>query len=200
MSGTRVLLRNALIVAVVNRPHYGDIIVEDGRIASLGEAPADFEGDVVECNGRIVMPGLINAHLHPELHILKGIVEELDLHAWEDAEHLDAALLLLASPEGRAIQRAAIRASIADCVLTGTTCIATYGVTDGADDTSATVLAELGVRGFVTIRVWISRRSRAADLRTRSRPRGCTGCTRRRHLRRPSSRPRRPRIAGANAW
>ena len=152
MSAPRVLLRNALIVAVVNKPHYGDIIVEDGKIASLGVAPADFEGDVVECNGRIVMPGLINAHLHPELHILKGIAEELDLHAWEDAEQLDTALLLLASAEGRAIQRAAIRASIADCVLTGTTCVATYGVTDGADEASASVLAELGVRGYLTIR------------------------------------------------
>jgi 5-methylthioadenosine/S-adenosylhomocysteine deaminase len=152
MSARRTLLRNALIVAVVDKPRYGDIIVEGGRIANLGGAPTDFEGDVVECNGRIVMPGLINAHLHPELHILKGIVEELDLHAWDDAEHLDAALLLLSSEEGRAIQRAAIRASIADCVLSGTTCISTYGVTDGADDTSAAALDELGVRGYVTIR------------------------------------------------
>ena len=146
------ILRNALIVPVVDRPHYGDITIADGRIVRVGEAPGDFEGDVVACNGRIVMPGLINAHLHPELHVLKGIVEELDLHAWDNAEHLDAALLLLASEEGRYIQRAAIRASIADCVLSGTTCISTYGVTDGADDTCAEILAEIGVRGFVTIR------------------------------------------------
>lgn len=148
----RTLLRNALIVSVVRPPRYGSIVVDDGNIVSLVEVPADFDGEIVECNGRVVMPGLINAHLHPELHILKGIVEELDLHAWEGAEHLDAALLLLSSEEGRGLQRAAIRASIADCVLSGATCIANYGVTTGADEAIASVLADLGVRGHVTIR------------------------------------------------
>ena len=152
MSANRTLLRDALLVPIVSEPRYGSIIVDDGVIAHIGDAPDDFDGDVVECRGNVIMPGLVNAHLHPELHLLKGIVEELDLHEWEDAAHLDAALILLASEEGRAMQRAAIRASIADCVLSGTTCVAAYGVTSGADDAAAAVLSELGVRGHVTIR------------------------------------------------
>ncbi len=153
MNDARTLLRNGLIVPVVSRPFYGDLLIEDGEIAAVRrETIGNFRGDVVACHGRVIMPGLVNAHLHPELHVLKGIVEELELHDWADAEHFDAALELLSSPGGQEIQRAAVRASIADCVLSGSTCLATYGVTTGADDTVAEVLGEIGVRGHVTIR------------------------------------------------
>ena len=148
----RTLLRNALVFPVVARPWYGDVVVEDGKISELRKNTGSFAGDVVECEGRLLMPGLINAHLHPELHILKGIVEELDLHGWSDAEHLDAALALLSSERGRELQRVAVRASLADCALTGTTCVATYGVTMGADDIAAAELKRVGMRGHVTIR------------------------------------------------
>lgn len=154
MSAQRTLLRNALAVPVISEPRYADIVVLDGNIAALAapDSTGSFDGVVVECAGCVVMPGLINAHLHPELHVLKGIVEERGLHEWEDAEHFEAAISFLSSSEGRSCQQAAIRASIADCVLTGTTCIATYGVTTGADDVAAEVLSELGVRGHLTIR------------------------------------------------
>jgi len=151
MSSTR--LRNALVVPVVGRAFYGDIIVEDDRIARVTRGSAgSFAGSSFDCAGRVVMPGLINAHLHPELHVLKGIVEELDLHDWDEAMHFDAALELLSSERGRAIQRAAIRASVADCVLSGSTCLATYGVTIGADEIACHTLEEMGVRGHVTVR------------------------------------------------
>src|SRR5690606_29023522 len=56
------------------------------------------------------------------------------------------------SPEGQWIQRAGIRAALADCVLTGTTCVAAYGVTVGADEVTGEELAALGLRGWVTVR------------------------------------------------
>ncbi|MGQ0561722.1 MAG: amidohydrolase family protein [Gemmatimonadota bacterium] len=152
MSASRVLLRNGLLVPVVAPPRHADVVVAAGKVAEIGGTHHDFDGDVVDCSGRIILPGLINAHLHPELQVLKGIVEELDLHDWRDAEHLEEALTLLGTPEGQALQRAAIRASVADCVLSGTTFISTYGITDGADDVTAAILDELGVRGYVTIR------------------------------------------------
>lgn len=153
MSTQATLLRHGLLVPVVSPPEYADLIVEAGEIAQVRAAhDAEFDGDVVDCRDRIIMPGLINAHLHPELQVLKGVVEELDLHDWVGAEWFDAALLLLSSEEGRGIQHAAIRAAIADCLLSGTTCIATYGVTTGADDIVAVVLHELGARGHITVR------------------------------------------------
>ncbi|HEV8693937.1 MAG TPA: amidohydrolase family protein, partial [Lysobacter sp.] len=150
----RTLLRNGLIVPVVTRPHYGDVVIEDTHITLVTRNPeiGEFDGEIIDCAGRIIMPGLVNAHLHPELHVIKGIVEELDLHDWADAKHFEAALVLLSSEQGRSLQRAGIRASVADCVLSGSTTLATYGVTTGADEITAEVLAELGVRGHVTVR------------------------------------------------
>ncbi len=153
-----LVLEGGLVLALDDLDTAGrlSVAVRDGRIAAVGE-PDDVRARFpaarrIDCDGRILLPGLVNAHLHPELHVLKGAVEELHLHDWEDARHFDQALALLSSPEGRWIQRAGIRAALADALLTGATCIATYGVTVGADETAAEEIARLGLRGFVTVR------------------------------------------------
>ena len=152
------MLEGALVLTLDDVGTSGElaVAVADGRIAAVGE-PGELRrrfpaAPRIDCSGRILLPGLVNAHLHPELHILKGAVEELDLHDWNDAAHFDEALAFLSSPEGRWIQQAAIHAALADCLLTGTTCVATYGVTAGSDETAATALARLGLRGFTTVR------------------------------------------------
>lgn len=153
-----LLLEGALVLTLDDDDTSGwlTVAVEAGAIAGVGEADAlrrRFPGaERVDCSDRVMIPGLVNAHLHPELQILKGALEELDLHDWDDAEHFDRALVLLSSAEGRWIQRAAIRASLADCILSGTTTVATYGVTKGADEVAAEEIATLGLRGWVTVR------------------------------------------------
>lgn len=132
------------------------VAVEGDRIAAVA-GPREIrrrfpDAERVDCSGRVLLPGLVNAHLHPELQVLKGALEELDLHDWDDAEHLDAALAHLSSANGRWIQRASIRAALADCLLGGTTRVATYGVTRGADEVAAEELVALGLRGAVTVR------------------------------------------------
>src|SRR5690606_11558095 len=135
-----LLLEGALVLTLDHDGTAGllPVAVEAGRIAAVGpqaELRKRFaRAERMDCTGRILLPGLVNAHLHPELHVLKGAVEELNLHDWDDAEHFDDALALLSSPEGAWIQRAGIRAALADCLLTGTTCVAAYGVTVGADE------------------------------------------------------------------
>lgn len=63
----RILLRQATIVSmdpVHGVMDVGDLLVEGSRIAAI--APHLDAGDVeeVDCRGRIVIPGLINAHMH----------------------------------------------------------------------------------------------------------------------------------------
>ncbi|MFW6078761.1 MAG: amidohydrolase family protein [Gemmatimonadota bacterium] len=153
-----LVLERALVVTVDDEDRIDrlSVAVADGRIT--GVAPGEElrrrfpDARRIDCARRILLPGLVNAHLHPELHILKGALEELDLHDWDDAEHFDDALALLSSPDGRGAQRAAIRAALADCLLTGATCVATYGVTAGADQTAGDELTSLGLRGATTVR------------------------------------------------
>jgi cytosine/adenosine deaminase-related metal-dependent hydrolase len=64
---TRILLRGAQVVSLApNRPDTEciDILIEDDRIAALGEYLDPTGADVVELAGRIVIPGMVNAHLH----------------------------------------------------------------------------------------------------------------------------------------
>lgn len=130
------------------------VVIDGDRIAAVlapeEAGPADAER--FDASGTILLPGFVNAHLHPEAHVLKGWVEGVDLHAWRRARRFEAALHVLGSPAGRSVQRAAIRASLAEALLGGTTCVATYGVTAHADVVAAEVLEEFGLRGHITVR------------------------------------------------
>jgi 5-methylthioadenosine/S-adenosylhomocysteine deaminase len=132
------------------------VAVCDGAIAGVGRR-ADVRASFpaarrVACRGRIIMPGLVNAHLHPDLHLLKGELEERGLHDWQAAARFNAAVAHLGTPEGARLQRASIRASLAEAVLGGTTCVATYGVTAGSTCACEDALRDFGMRGTVTIR------------------------------------------------
>src|SRR5689334_18961188 len=62
-----MLLRGAQVVTLApNRPDAEsiDILIEDDHIAMLGNRLAPGGADVVDLAGRIVIPGLVNAHLH----------------------------------------------------------------------------------------------------------------------------------------
>lgn len=41
-----------------------NVIVQDGIIRKVSEGPAPADADVVDCGGRVLMPGLIDAHVH----------------------------------------------------------------------------------------------------------------------------------------
>lgn len=157
-SGPALLLEGALVVTCDDAGLAGplSVAVVGDRIAAVG-APDDVRArhpaaEVLRCDGRILLPGLVNAHLHPELHLLKGMLEELDLHGWNEVEHFEGALAVLSAPEGRWLQRAAIRAALADSLLTGTTTVQIYGITRGADIVAAEEAAALGLHGEITLR------------------------------------------------
>jgi 5-methylthioadenosine/S-adenosylhomocysteine deaminase len=63
----------------------GLIALKDGKIVYVGrdvEAPT-FEADrVIEGEGKIAMPGLINCHTHAAMSLFRGIAEDKDLNTW----------------------------------------------------------------------------------------------------------------------
>ena len=64
---------NGKILTMAGRTHQkGAILIEDGKIIAVGENILIPKGaDVINANGKVVMPGLIDAHCH------LGIVEEV---------------------------------------------------------------------------------------------------------------------------
>ncbi|MEU3889934.1 amidohydrolase family protein [Streptomyces sp. NPDC029041] len=64
---SRVLLRGAQVITMTpDRPdaEHADILVDGDRIAAVGESIEAPDAEEVDFSGRIVMPGLVNVHLH----------------------------------------------------------------------------------------------------------------------------------------
>src|SRR5258705_10128660 len=63
-----------------------DVLVEDGRIKSVGPMGPRAEGrskpTVIDCKGLVVLPGLVQAHIHLCQTLFRGLADDLALEAW----------------------------------------------------------------------------------------------------------------------
>jgi cytosine/adenosine deaminase-related metal-dependent hydrolase len=83
---TRLLVRGGQVYdhdGDVHRPPVADILIEDGKISTLGpDLRVEGPHDVFDAVGRLVVPGLINAHYHSHDTLCRGLFEELTLEMW----------------------------------------------------------------------------------------------------------------------
>ena len=69
----------------VHQPPAADILIEGSTIAAVGAnlPAAQTQGaQVIDASGRLVVPGLINAHYHSHDVLCRGMFEELPLEMW----------------------------------------------------------------------------------------------------------------------
>ena len=62
-----------------------DIRVSDGRIGSIrpaGELSPETGEEVLDCTGKVAMPGLINMHTHAGMSLMRGMQEDVVFHDW----------------------------------------------------------------------------------------------------------------------
>lgn len=69
--GGRIVLRGGSVVdgcadAASSPPRRADVAVESGVIAQTGEIAAHDGDQVIDCGGRLVLPGLVDAHSHAD--------------------------------------------------------------------------------------------------------------------------------------
>lgn len=81
------LIRGATILAMGGEhgstPFAGDLLVEGNRIAAIGPGLGDRPGArQIDGRGRLVMPGLVNAHTHSGETFFRGRYERLPLELW----------------------------------------------------------------------------------------------------------------------
>ncbi|WP_457585011.1 amidohydrolase family protein [Ensifer canadensis] len=84
---SEILIRNATIVAMDSRhgaaPFAGDVLIEGENIKAIGEAlSAGPDAHIIEGRGKLVMPGLVNAHTHSSETFLRGRYERMPLEIW----------------------------------------------------------------------------------------------------------------------
>jgi 5-methylthioadenosine/S-adenosylhomocysteine deaminase len=61
----------------------GAVAVTGNSIVAVGDLGAEYEGrETIDCQGRVVMPGLVNAHTHVPMTLLRGLADDLRLDVW----------------------------------------------------------------------------------------------------------------------
>ncbi len=154
-----LVIRNGLLVrgsASDRRLERADIRIEDQRIAAIGSnlAAQNGEAEVLDASARIVMPGLINAHMHSNESFECGAYDNLPLDLW---------LLQSYSPLGSPIRSerehylrtmaCAIR-SIRSGVTTVQDDLVYPPSTADAVDMAMSAYRDAGLRAWVTVDMW----------------------------------------------
>ena len=77
---------NATIITVDEKDNFysnGAMVVKDGIITDIGKKEnIKFKGKKIDMHGKIVMPGLINAHTHTHSPLFKNILDDMKLMDW----------------------------------------------------------------------------------------------------------------------
>ncbi|HEY0873859.1 MAG TPA: amidohydrolase [Vicinamibacterales bacterium] len=81
-----LLLINAHVLTMDDRftvHRSGAVAIAGGEILAVGDIAGEYAAhDTVDCRGRVVMPGLINAHTHAPMTLLRGLADDLRLDVW----------------------------------------------------------------------------------------------------------------------
>src|SRR5438093_13441329 len=93
----------------------GDVIAAVGADAD-GYAPAE----TIDCHGRVVMPGLINAHTHVAMSLLRGLADDLRLDVWLMGYMMPVEREFVTPP----FVALGTRLACAEMIRSGTTCFA----------------------------------------------------------------------------
>jgi 5-methylthioadenosine/S-adenosylhomocysteine deaminase len=136
----------------VHKPKVADILVDNGEIVSVGSNLSAGDAEVVDASGKLIIPGLINAHYHSHDTLCRGLFEELSLEMW----------LLYTLPLGADRSQEEIRARTLVGALESIRCGITtvqdmLGLVPLDDEGTATVVKaykDIGIRVVFAPMVW----------------------------------------------
>lgn len=84
----QIYLKNGFIITMnPSRDVFskGDILIEDDKLLAVGSIEPEKilpDAEVVDLNGQIVMPGLINSHVHLSQQLGRGLGDDVNLLTW----------------------------------------------------------------------------------------------------------------------
>ena len=140
-----VLLTNALVVTMDEQFHVhagGAIAIAGNSIVAVGDIARTFDAaHTIDCEGRVAMPGLINAHTHAPMTLLRSLADDLRLDVW---------LLGYMMPVERQFVRPdfvrlGTELACAEMIRSGTTCFADMYY---FEEDVATATATIGMRAI----------------------------------------------------
>lgn len=82
----KLLICNGTLIPVdTDKPRYSEmnIAVDGGKIVHIGNIPDTFIPDrKIDASGKIILPGLVNAHTHLSMGLFRNYANDMDLFAW----------------------------------------------------------------------------------------------------------------------
>lgn len=89
MTPCDLLLTNAIVLTMDEHYHQydpGAVAITGDRLVAVGPQAAVLAeytaAEVVDCGGKVLMPGLVNAHTHAPMTLLRGLSDDRRLDVW----------------------------------------------------------------------------------------------------------------------
>jgi 5-methylthioadenosine/S-adenosylhomocysteine deaminase len=121
-----LLLTNAVVLTMdpqftVYRGGRGAVAVAGDSIAAVGPGALAYQAaQTIDCGGRVVMAGLVNAHTHVPMTLLRGLADDLRLDVWLMGYMMPVERAFV-SPD---FVRLGTRLGCAEMIRSGVTCFA----------------------------------------------------------------------------
>lgn len=140
----KIMIRNAAILTMKKQEglFHGDILIEGDTIKAMGTNLTEEADEVIQGEGMLAMPGLINAHQHTPMNLLKGFSDDLPLMDWLHKKMFPAEARM--TPED--IYWGA-KLAMAEMIKSGTTAFADMYI---HMDVIASAVEEVGMRASLT--------------------------------------------------
>ncbi|HVK77023.1 MAG TPA: 5'-deoxyadenosine deaminase [Kofleriaceae bacterium] len=142
-----LIFRGGTIVTLDDDHHVvaGDLAIRDGLIVQVGGAytPATSDYTIVDASGCVVLPGLVQAHVHTCQTLARGRADDLELLDW-----LERVVWPYEGALDAAAARAAARLAMAELLLGGTTAILDMATVHHTDEVFAAA-DEAGIRATI---------------------------------------------------
>src|SRR5580704_7722186 len=135
-------------------PELKDILIENGRIAAITSAQQEPQPDakLLDGRGKLVIPGLVNAHYHSHDVLSRGMFEDIPLEVW-------IALAILPPSRPLSTREVRLRTLLGaiECLRNGITTVQDMvGCGPGAEQHVETIIAayqEVGIRCVLSLQV-----------------------------------------------
>ena len=136
----KLVLKNATVLAADGAVQEADIAIENGRIAAVGvlDEAAWQDAETRDCKGKLAMPGLVNAHTHAAMTLLRSYADDMNLMDW-----LEKKIWPVEAKMSRGDIYWGTQLAAAEMLKSGTTAFADMY---GDMDIVAQVVAETGMR------------------------------------------------------
>lgn len=140
-----ILIKNGRIVTMDadNSIVRGDLLIRDGRIASVGEPDAPKADEVIDATGCAILPGFVQTHIHLCQTLFRGAADDLSLIDW-----LKKRIWPMEAAHSAESIRASAQLGIAELIKGGTTCALTMETVRHTEEVLR-VVEETGFRATV---------------------------------------------------